>query len=76
MKKDDLELALEELQKWKQEQEKEEAVKKATSGMVMLRCSTVVVTIWSMLMAIGAWAVQNFNRVEAAMRAFIETGNK
>ena len=76
MKKDELEETIQELQAWKIQQEKEEAVRKVTSGMVMLRCSTVVVTIWSMLIAIGAWAVENFNRVEAAMRAFIETGNK
>ena len=68
-KKDDI---IEELLEWKHEQETQEAVKKATSGMVMLRCSTVIISIWTMIGAIGMWASDHFRGLEAAIKAFID----
>lgn len=69
VKKDEL---LEELLEWKQEQEKQEAVRKATAGMIMLRCSTVVIAIWTTITMLGAWVVDNYNGLEAGIRAFLE----
>lgn len=64
---------LEELQAWKVQKEKEEAVLKATRGMVMLRCSTVFISIWTALGLLGTWAAEHFKGIDAAVRAFIST---
>jgi hypothetical protein len=62
---------VEELLAWKHEQEKQEAVEKATQGFVMLRCTTVLVSVWASMVGIGVWLSEHFNGVEAAVKAFI-----
>jgi len=64
---------LEELRAWKEEQEKKEAVEKATRGRIMLRCSTVLASLWTFGIGIGAWAANHINGIEAALRAYIQT---
>lgn len=64
---------VEELLKWKHEQETQEAVDKATRGFIMLRCTTVFVTVWASLVGVGAWASEHFKGLEAAIKAFIAT---
>lgn len=66
----------EELLKWKAEQERKEAVREAMQGKVILRCSTVIIAIWTALISIGAWASEHFKGLEAAIIAFIEAEYK
>ena len=73
MKKEEIESTIEELSEWKHQQEKEEAIRKATHGRIMLRCTTVILSIWTAMIAAGTWAVDHFNGLQAAIKVFIAT---
>jgi hypothetical protein len=70
MKKDE---TLEDLLKWKQQQETKQAIERATHGRIMLRCSTVLALLWTGAVGIGAWVTNHFQGIEAAVKAFIQS---
>lgn len=72
MDKKEIEETLQEIVEWKESKEKDEEVRHRVESAIRLRCSAVTAAILGALAWIGGLAADNFEVIQAMIRAAIK----